>query len=142
VPPPVASCDIEVRVRYAEVDAFGYLHHARFFVYFEMGRTELLRQNGVRYRDLSERGVYYVVARLECRYRAPALYDDVLTLTTTTEKLTPLRVDHRYELRRGERLLAEAASTIVCVDREGRPTPLPDDIYAALTGVAARPAVE
>ncbi len=139
---PIPSCDIDIRVRYAEVDAMGYLHHARWFYYFEMGRTELLRQNGVRYRDLEQRRVYYVVVRLECRFRAPARYDDVLTLTTSTQRLSPIRVDHAYRVRRGETLLAEASSTLACVGPDGRLTPLPDDVYDILTGVAPRPPAE
>lgn len=126
------SCDITIRVRYAETDAMGYLHHARYFVYFEEGRTELLRRCGLRYRDMEERGLFYVVARIECRYRAPARYDDLLTLTTTTEKLTRLRVDHSYRLARDQTLLAEARSTLVLVGRDGRPTPLPDDLWQVL----------
>jgi acyl-CoA thioester hydrolase len=131
---PIDSHDVEIRVRYAETDAFGYLHHAQYLVYFELGRTELLRFNGVRYRDMEERGLYYVVARIECRFRAPARYDDVLTLTTRTTRLTRVRVDHAYELRRDGQLLTEASSTLVLVDRRGRPTTLPDDLYKTLTG--------
>ena len=139
---PVPSCDVQIRVRYAETDAMGYLHHARYFVYFEEGRTELLRKNGVSYRDMEERGLYYVVARLECRFRAPARYDDVLTLTTTTERLSPVRVDHRYAVQRDGELLTEGQSTLVCVGRDGRPTALPDDLLDILRGVAPRPALE
>lgn len=130
----VQSCDVDIRVRYAEVDAMGYLHHARFFVYFEMGRTELLRQCGVRYRDLEEQGLFYVVARLDCRYRAPARYDDVLTLTTTTQRFSPFRVDHTYALKREGTLLAEANTTLALVGRDGRPTSLPDALYARIGG--------
>lgn len=130
---PVSSCDVEIRVRYAETDAMGVLHHARHLVYFEIGRTELLRLNGLRYRDMEARGLFYVVARIECRYRAPARYDDLLRLTTTTVRLTPLRVDHSYRLRREDMVLAEAASTLVLVDREGRPTRLPDEWFDRLT---------
>lgn len=132
-----ASCQIQVRVRYAETDAMGYLHHARYLVYFEEGRTELLRLCGVRYRDMEARGVFYVVARLECRYRAPARYDDLLALTTTAERVTPVRVEHAYRLERDGMLLAEARSTLVAVGRDGRPCALPDDLYAAVSGGAA-----
>ena len=134
MPEPVASCEIQIRVRYAETDAMGYLHHARYFIYFEEGRTELLRRNGLRYREMEQRGLFYVVARLQCRFKAPARYDDLLTLTTTTEKLTPVRVDHHYELARDEQLLAEANSTLVLVDRNGRPASLPDDCFETLGG--------
>lgn len=130
----VPSCSIDVRVRYAEVDAFGYLHHSNYFVFFEMARTELLLRNGVRYRDLEERGVYYVVAKIECRYRAPARYDDLLTITTHAERLSRVRVDHGYQVTRDGQLLAEASSTLVAVGRDGRPAGLPDDVFATLTG--------
>lgn len=138
---PVQSCDVEIRVRYAETDAMGYLHHAQYFVYFELGRTELLRCNGVRYREMEERGIYYVVARLECRFRAPARYDDLVTLTTSTERMTPVRVEHAYRLTRGGQLLTEAHSTLVAVGRDGRPQPLPADLYERLTGVTTSPAL-
>lgn len=130
----VEQCDVQIRVRYAEVDAMGYLHHSRFFVYFEEGRTELLRRCGVRYRDLESRGVFYVVARLECRFRAPARYDDMLTLTTRTERLTPVRVDHAYFLKRDDLLLCEGHSTLVSVGRDGKPMALPDEVFSLLAG--------
>jgi len=142
MPEPIRTCNIEIRVRYAEVDAMGYLHHARYFVYFEMGRTELLRQNGIRYRDLEAAGVYYVVARIACRFKAPAHYDDVLTLTTSAERITPVRVEHSYHLSRDGRLLAEGESTLVCVGRNGRPIALPEPLYEILTGVGAGPTLE
>lgn len=134
MPRPIQSCDVEIRVRYAETDAFGYLHHAQYLVYFELGRTELLRANGVRYRDMEERGLFYVVARIDCRFRSPARYDDLLTLTTRTERLTRVRVDHSYKLKRDGELLAEANSTLVLVDRNGKPAALPDDLYKTLAG--------
>ena len=139
---PVESCDVEIRVRYAEVDAMGYLHHARYFEYFEMGRTELLRRNGIRYRDMEERGFFYTVAKLECRFRAPARYDDLLTLTTTTRNLTRVRVEHSYQLKRGDELLAEAGTLLACIGRDGRPAGLPEDIYEVLTGVAPGPSAD
>ena len=70
MPEPLSSHDLEIRVRYAETDAMGYLHHAQYLVYFEAGRTELLRVNGLRYRDMEQRGLFYVVARVEVRFRA------------------------------------------------------------------------
>ncbi|MFN0135309.1 MAG: acyl-CoA thioesterase [Phycisphaerae bacterium] len=132
--PAVSQCDVPIRIRYAETDAMGFLHHAQYFVFFEIGRTELLRLSGVSYREMEERRLFYVVAKLECRYRAPARYDDLLTLTTFTDRLTRVRVDHRYELRRDGELLTEATSTLVLVGPEKRPTTLPDDLYAVLSG--------
>ena len=117
---------IVIRVRYPEVDAMGFLHHSRYLQYFEMGRVELLRSLGHSYAELERQGVLFVVARVECRYKSPARYDEELTLVTRVVKQTHVRIDHAYELKRGSALLAEASTTIACVDREGNLRQIPD----------------
>ena len=119
---------IEIRVRYPEVDAMGYLHHSRYLQYFEMGRVELLRSLGHSYAELEQQGVFFVVVKAEVRYKSPARYDDVLTLTTRVVKQTHVRYDHSYELRRGSTLLAEATTTIACVDRSGQLVQIPESL--------------
>ena len=75
-----------------------------------LARAELLRLAGYAYRDLEAQGVLFAVARVECRFRAPGRYDDVLTLTTRIERMTRARIDHSYVLRRGEtRVLRRSA---------------------------------
>ena len=130
--PPPSSCDIEIRVRYAEVDAMGVLHHSRFWVYFEMGRTELLRQSGVTYADLEKVGVFFVVAKCAARFMAPARYDDELVLTTSITRTGAARIDHAYALKRASDnlLLATAETTLACVDRQGQIIAIPDNIRA------------
>jgi len=125
---PVRECDIEIRVRYAECDPMGFLHHSRYFEYFEMGRTELLRASGRRYRDLEAAGVLFVVARIECRFRRPAVYDDLLRLNVRITRQTRARIDHAYRLYRDGLLLCEASSVLACVNRQGRPIPIPDEM--------------
>jgi acyl-CoA thioester hydrolase len=112
--------DLEIRVRYQETDAMGVLHHANYFTYFEMGRTELLRFHGKSYRDLEAEGTLMVIVKIGCSYKRPARYDDVLRLRTRTERVTAAKIEHTYELWRGEELLAEGHSTLACVDRAGR----------------------
>jgi acyl-CoA thioester hydrolase len=127
-------CDLEIRVRYAETDRMGYVHHSRYFVYFEMGRTELLRQGGIAYRDLEDAGVFFVIAKAACRFVSPGRYDDVLVLTTKLERMTTARVDHVYELKRqgtGE-LICTAETTLACVGRDGRPIAIPDNIRGSM----------
>jgi acyl-CoA thioester hydrolase len=119
---------ITIRVRYPEVDGMGYLHHSRHAQYFEMGRVELLRASGHSYADLERQGVFFVVAKLECKFKAPARYDDELTLTTRVARITHVRIDHTYELRRGPVILAEGATTIACVDRGGELMQIPESI--------------
>lgn len=118
--------EIQIRVRYAETDRMGLLHHANYPIYFEQGRTELLRSMGYTYKDLEDQGSLLVVHKLEVRYRSPAQYDDLLTLRTTVVRITTVRIDHRYEVFRDGTLLAEGSSTLACVDRAGRLQPLPD----------------
>jgi len=125
-----STCDIDIRVRYAEVDQMGALHHSRYWVYFEMGRTELLRRQGVTYRDCEQAGVFFVVARCSAKFLAPARYDDELVLTTTIAKTGAARIDHAYELRRKSdgQLLAAAETTLACVDRRGQVITMPEAI--------------
>jgi acyl-CoA thioester hydrolase len=120
------SGEITIRVRYAETDRMGLLHHANYLVYFEQGRTELLRQSGKSYKHVEDEGFYLVLVKLEVRYRQPARYDDVLTLRTTVTRTTQVRIEHRYELLRAGVLLAEGSSTLACVDREGKLQAIPE----------------
>lgn len=124
---------ISIRVRYTEVDAMGYLHHSRFFQYFEIGRVELLRLNGHQYADLEKRGIFFVVARAECKFMAPARYDEIVELTTRVERQTLVRIDHVYELKRKGTLLASAKTTIACVDREGKLKEIPAEVLGKPT---------
>jgi acyl-CoA thioester hydrolase len=128
---PGDRCTVEFRVRYAECDAMGYLHHAKYWEYFEHARTELLRLNGFRYRDLEARGVFFVVYKAMCTYLAPIRYDDVVVVTARVERVTRTRVDHSYVIERlGERM-CEAVSTLACVGRDGRPRLMPDSLWSA-----------
>jgi len=110
----------------------GMLHHSRYWVYFEMGRTELLRAQGCCYRDLEAGGVFFVVAKCSARYRQPARYDDELILSTRTTHMGAARIDHAYELKRADDglLLATAETTLACVDRDGQVIPIPDSMKA------------
>lgn len=126
--PLAVAHTITIRVRYPEVDPMGYLHHSRYLQYFEMGRVELLRSLGHSYADLERDGVFFVVVKVACRYKAPARYDEELTLITRVVKQTHVRIDHAYELRRGEALLAEAQTTIACVGRDGQLRQIPETL--------------
>jgi acyl-CoA thioester hydrolase len=119
---------ITIRVRYTEVDAMGYLHHSRYLQYFEMGRIEYLRAAGFSYADLEREGVFFAVTKAEVRYKAPARFDDELTLTTTVNRATLVRFDHSYELKRGNLLLAEGNTTIACIGRDGKVRAMPDQL--------------
>ncbi len=123
---PPDRCDLDIRVRYFECDPMGYLHHARYFEFFELGRTELLRRAGHSYLDMEQRGDFLVVARAQCKFIKPARYDDVLTLTTRIERVTSARIDHSYELKRNGTLLCLGQTTLASVDGEGKLSCIPD----------------
>src|SRR5829696_4490250 len=128
------SHEISIRVRYAETDRMGLLHHANYIVYFEMGRTELLRARGISYRDIEDSGHLLVIVDVGCKFKRPAYYDDLLTLRTTVERVTHVKIVHRYQVFRDGLLLAEGHSTLACVDREGKPQALPEALREGRDG--------
>lgn len=113
---------IEIVPRYAETDQGGVVHHSVYPVWLEMGRTELLRLNGLAYKHLEQAGYLFVVADLHIKYRRPAFYDEGLVLQTTQARVTASRVEHTYRLTHQQSgiLVAEAASTLACVDSKGK----------------------
>jgi len=127
----VKSCTITIQPRYSETDQGGVVHHNVFAVYFEMGRTELLRANGLAYKDLEAAGVFFVIAELRVKYRRPAFYDEKLELLTTCTNVTASKVEHSYTLTRpgsGE-VLTEGASVLACVDSAGKIRRMPEFMY-------------
>jgi acyl-CoA thioester hydrolase len=122
----VTSHETTIRVRYAETDRMGLLHHANYLVYFEQARTELLRSLGFTYKDLEDQGFLLVLTRAEVKYRSPARYDDVLTVRTTVTRTTAVRIEHRYEVLRSDTPIADGETTLACVDRTGRIQALPE----------------
>jgi acyl-CoA thioester hydrolase len=116
-----------VRVRYAETDAMGVAYHANYLVWFEIGRTDLLRALGWSYRDMEASGVNLPVIEVSCHYRRPARYDDELEIRTTGQLTSGVRMEFTYELavRGDDRLLAEGRTAHAAVGRNGKPCRLP-----------------
>jgi acyl-CoA thioester hydrolase len=130
----LAESRLEIRVRYCECDPMGVVHHTVYPVWFEMGRTELLRESGKSYRDFEAEGVFLAVVSLSVRYRRPARYDDVVTLVTTLEDLGGVKITHSYRLERDGEVLVVGETTLACLDRSGRACPLPDSLRHAAPG--------
>jgi acyl-CoA thioester hydrolase len=124
---------ITIVPRYCETDQAGVVHHTVYPIWFEIGRTELLRANGLAYSELEKAGVYFVVTELNIMYRRPALYDEKLDLTTTCMNVSSARVEHTYILKRASTglLLAQGKSTLACVDAEGKVRRMPQFMYPA-----------
>src|ERR1043165_2356908 len=87
---------LQFRVRYVECDPMGYMHHSHYLPMFELGRTELLRQTGVSYRELEEKDVLFAVAKVAVTFKRPARYDDELELVTRVVRMTHVRIEHAY----------------------------------------------
>ena len=127
----INSHTITIIPRYCETDQGGVIHHTVYPIWFEMGRTELLRVNGLAYKNLEASGTFFVVAELSVKYKRPAYYDEELLLTTTCTKITPARIEHTYELVRAENsmLLVIGTSILACVDPEGKARRIPSFMY-------------
>lgn len=124
------------RVRYAETDQMGVVYYANYFVWFEIGRTDLCRQRGFAYRDMEkEDGLCIIVAEARCRYKAPARYDDEIEVRTRLSEVRRRVLTFTYEIRRksDDELLAEGETIHVVVDMEGKPRALPDKYRELLT---------
>ena len=129
----MAENSVRFRVRYAETDQMGVVYHANYLIWMEMGRVELCRALGVRYRDMEERdGVLLTVAAASCRFISPARYDDEVVVSTTVARATTRLLEFAYEVRLAEpeRLLATGSTTHVFCGRDLRPCRLPEHYHA------------
>lgn len=132
---PAASGASTVLVRYCECDPMGVAHHASYIPWLEIGRTDLLRNTGITYKTLEERGVFLVIVKLEVKYRRPVLYDDTVEIRTNWIGGSRIKIEHNYEVIVTKRENAKealplsaaiASTTLACVNHEGRPMELPD----------------
>jgi acyl-CoA thioester hydrolase len=117
-----------VRVRYAETDKMGVVYYANYFVWFEIGRTDLLRVEGWSYREMEVEGFGLPVIEARCEYRQPARYDDELEIRTVGRLLSSVRVRFDYEIARpaDAAVLAEGHTIHAALDVTGRPRRLPE----------------
>ena len=119
-----------VRVRYSETDTMGVVYYANYLVWFEVGRTDLLRGAGWSYREMELDGFSLPVIEVYCEYRQPARYDDELEVRTGGDLISPIRVRFDYAITRSgdDTLLAAGHTVHASLDRSGRPRRLPERI--------------
>ncbi len=122
-------------MRYAETDKMGVVYHSNYFVWFEVGRTDLLRNAGWTYREMEAEGFSLPVIEAHCEYKQPARYDDELEVRVEAARISPARIAFKYEVvRAGDTELLVTGHTVhVTIDREGRPCRLParvTDLFA------------
>ena len=123
-----------MRVRYAETDKMGVVYYANYFVWFEVGRTDLLRDAGWSYREMEAAGVALPVIEAHCDYRQSARYDDELEVRTVAALLSPVRVAFDYEVVRpaDDTVIATGRTVHAALDPAGRPCRLPEPVRALL----------
>lgn len=120
------------RVNYSETDQMGVVYHARHVVWLDIARTEHLRHAGYSYRELEEQGLRLVVTDLSIRYIGAARYDDEVRIRCRVQEARSRRVIFTYRLEVGSTHIAEAATTLMCLDQQHRLSRLPQAVVAAL----------
>ncbi|MFZ1701682.1 MAG: thioesterase family protein [Pyrinomonadaceae bacterium] len=121
--------ETEVRVRYAETDAMGIVHHANFLVWFETGRSEFCRARGFSYKEMEEiDDSLMVVAEAYCSYKSPAYYEDIITIRTRITKIRSRTLRFYYEIHRAsdDMLIAEGETLHVVTDKQKNVKKLPE----------------
>lgn len=122
------------RVIYADTDQMGVVYYANYLEWFEIGRTELLRQIGIPYTSIEEMGLRFPVTEVSCRYFRPSRYDDVITIETTLTSLGRVTLTFSYRLLRQEdgALVASGWTKHACVDEKGEVVKIPSGLEATL----------
>ena len=136
MPTALPSFSFEVRIAYADTDRMGVVYYANYLTLFERGRTELMRNIGLRYRDLEEKEhVYLPVSEAVCRYLHPAKYDDLIRVVTNIEHVGGASIDFGYEIFDVEtgRKIAEGSTRHPFVNNQWKPVRVPPTLKAKLT---------
>ena len=120
--------ETEIRVRYQETDNMGVVYYANYLVWFEVARTEYLRALGITYRELEKDGFYLMVAEVNCKYRSPARYDDIVRIQTWISEMKNSSLTFEYKISADERLLAAGSSVHVFTNKAGKPVRMPEII--------------
>jgi acyl-CoA thioester hydrolase len=137
---PVVS-EARMRVRYAETDQMGVVYHSNYFIWFEVGRVELLRQLGFSYREMEKKdGCFIAVVDARCRYKAPARYDDQIVIRTRLKNVRESLVHFGYEAVRETdgTLLAEGETTHIVTDAEMKMTTIPEKYLSVFRDAVSR----
>ena len=115
-------------VYYHDTDCGNVVYYANYLKYLEEARTEVLRDKGLSLKELSAKGVWFVVKNVDIEYKMPARYADVLDITSTITKQKNVTLEFYQEVKRGEETLVTAKTTLVCVNSDFRPHPIPKEV--------------
>lgn len=119
---------LNIRVSYRDTDKMGVVYYANYFVFFEMGRTELMRQIGFTYDEMEKQGLYFPVVNAQCNYHAPAHYDDLITVETTISELKNVTVTFSYKIKCDDKVLVTGSTKHPLVNYAFKPTRIPQNL--------------
>ncbi len=136
---PMLTHTIQTRVRYSETDKMGFCYYGNYAQFFEMGRVETLREAGVTYADLENRGILLPVVDFQVKYFKPALYDEVLNIKTTLVAEPLIKIEFDYEITNQKNELLTKAKTILVFTEEStkRPIKAPEEVISKIRAKAA-----
>ena len=125
---------VQVRVRYADTDRMGYLYHGHYPAYYEIGRTEALRNIGIIYKELEDSGIMMPVIEMNIKYIKPVHYDTLLTIETLVNELPEVRIKFNYKLLNEDNVLMNEAKTILIFfdSQKQKPCRVPDNVLNQL----------
>lgn len=129
--------ETQVRVRYAETDAMGIVHHSQYVIWFEVGRSNFMRSLGYSYAQIERLGFHFRIAEIGARYLAPAFYDELITIRTWLSELHSRSLTFSYEVLRpadpasgcGEYTLVTGFSKLICTDQQGQVRRFPNEFH-------------
>jgi len=132
-----SSIDVPVRVRFAETDLMGIVHHSNYLVYFELARIEFSRQAGMPYAELEGDGYSLTVAEVNIRYGIPARFDQELFIRITLEAVQSRGIEFSYQVldAQTQQRLTTGTSKVICIDHSGQVRRLPEAWRETLEGI-------
>ena len=125
------QCQSMVRVNYSQIDRMDFVYYANYLVWFEIGRTDFLREQGLNYKDVEDKGILLPVIRSECNYISPARYDDVLIIKTKINEIKKASMSFEYEVIRqaDNKLIANGLTKHVFLDKNGKILRIGEDLF-------------
>ncbi len=129
-----------ISVRYAETDQMGVVYHTNFLIWFEVGRTEYIRERDTSYRSMEEKGVYLPILESHCKISASAKFEDALEVKTWIDEMKTRRVIFAYEVKRGNKVLARGSTVHICLDEQRRLIRIPGWVQERLVSDLRSPA--
>lgn len=124
--------ELEIRIPYADTDQMGVVYYGNYYVYFERGRTEWLRDRGMCYRDLEKQGLYLPVVECKANYSSPVNYDDLIIIKTSLNKIGKASMEFVYEIVKNKKVVTTGNTKHTLVNNKFRPVRIPDQLRKKL----------